>query len=196
MHDLCTSSWPQSHAIKLCIRIVSYARLTHHSEEQELARLLIKVTGTRVYLEMTVTRFLQPMSILTPPSTKVGSGIEPIQTRLYFVTPTFCCGEATRTPWPLPHEILNSERIPQTFFVVCRIALSASRRSYKTWISRARAINEQVFRRTSPAGGSSTLEKWRSAKGVVTTRFPSKEEHTTLSPKHSSRPRAMIWAAI
>ena len=23
------------------------------------------------------------------------------------------CGKATRTPWPLPHEILNSERIHQ-----------------------------------------------------------------------------------
>jgi len=40
------------------------------------------------------------MSILTPPSLKVGSGIEPIQTRLHFVTRTSCCGEATRTPWP------------------------------------------------------------------------------------------------
>ena len=29
---------------------------------------LIKVTGTRVYLEIAVTRFMQPMPILTPPS--------------------------------------------------------------------------------------------------------------------------------
>jgi len=86
----------------------------------------IKVMGTQVYLEITVTRFMQPMSILTLPRTKVGSGIEPIQTYLHFITPTSCCGEATRTPWPLPHGMLNSERIPQTFFVACRIALSAS----------------------------------------------------------------------
>ena len=50
-------------------------------------------------------------------------------------------------------------------------------------------MNEQVIRCTSPARGQSTFEKWRSAKGVVTTRFPSSEEQTTLSPKHSSRPR-------
>ena len=46
---------------------------------------------------------------------KVGSGIEPIQTCPHFVTRTSCCGEATRTSWPLPHEMLNSECIPQTF---------------------------------------------------------------------------------
>jgi len=89
---------------------------------------------------------------------KVGSGIEPIQTCPHFVTRTSCCGEATGTPWPLPHEMLSSERIPQTFFIACRIALSASRHSYKMWISRARATNEQVIRRTSPARGQSTLE--------------------------------------
>jgi len=50
----------------------------------------------------------------------------------------------------------------------------------------ARAINEQVIRHTSLARGQSTLGKWRSAKGVVTTRFPSCEKQTTLSPKHSS----------
>jgi len=59
-----------------------------------------------------------------------------------------------------------------------------------------RAINEQVIRRTFPARGQSTLEKWRSAKGVVTTRFPSSEEQTTLSPKHSSRPRYVISSDI
>ena len=119
---------------------------------------------------------MQPLSILTPPSTKVGSEIEPIQTCLYFVTRTSCCGEATRTPWPLPHRMLNSERIPQTFFVACRIAVSASRHSYKTSLLRARAINKKVIRRTSLARGQSTLEKWHSAKSVVTTRFPSSEE--------------------
>jgi len=31
----------------------------------------VKVTGTCVYLEITVTRFMQPMPILTPPSTKL-----------------------------------------------------------------------------------------------------------------------------
>jgi len=46
---------------------------------------------------------------------------------------------------------LNSVSIPQTFSVACRIAPSASWCSYKRWISRARAINEQVIRRTSPA---------------------------------------------
>ena len=56
----------------------------------------IKVMVTRVYLE--ITRFMQPMSILTPPSTKVGSGIEPIQTHLHFITCTSCCGEATPCP--------------------------------------------------------------------------------------------------
>ena len=156
----------------------------------------IKVTGTCVYLKMTVTRFMQPMPILTP-STKSVRGSNPFRpAHINFVTWTSCCGKATRTPWPLPHEMLNSENIPQTFLVVCRIALSASRRSYKTWISRARAINEQVIRRTSPARGQSTHEKWHSAKGVVTTRFPSSEEQTTLSPKHSSRPRYMLLAAI
>jgi len=45
-------------------------------------------------------------------------------------------------------------------------------------------LNEQVIRRTSPPRGQSTLEKWRSVKGVVTTHFPSNEEQTTLSPKH------------
>ena len=91
--------------------------------------------------------------------------------------------------WPLPHKMLNSVSIPQTFSVTCRIALSASWHSYKTWMSRARAINEKVIRHTSPTRGQSTLEKWHSAKGVVTTHFPSSEEQTTLSPKHSSQPR-------
>ena len=115
------------------------------------------------------------------------------QNRPHFVTRTSCRGEATSTPWPFPHEMLNSERIPQTFFVAyCRIAPTASARREKTWISRARAINEQVIRCTSPARGQSTLEKWRSAKGVMTTCFPSSDEQSTLSPKHSSRPRYMI----
>ena len=99
-------------------------------------------------------------------------------------------------PWPLPHRMLNFASIPQTFSVTCRIALSASRHSYKARIPRAIAINEQVILRTSPARGQSTIEKWRSAKGVVTTRFPSSEEQTTLSPKHSSRPRYMILATL
>ena len=41
--------------------------------------LLLKVTGTRVYLEITVTRFMQPMPILTPPSTKLVLGSNPFR---------------------------------------------------------------------------------------------------------------------
>jgi len=40
--------------------------------------------------------------------------------------------------------MLNSERIPQTFFIACRIVPSASVRRQKTWISSARAMNQQV----------------------------------------------------
>ena len=39
----------------------------------------IKVMGIRVYLEITVTRFMQPMSILTPPSTKSVLGSNPFR---------------------------------------------------------------------------------------------------------------------
>ena len=45
---------------------------------------LSKVTGTRVYLEITVTRFMQPMPIPTPPSTKSFLGSNPSD------PPTFC----------------------------------------------------------------------------------------------------------
>jgi len=34
-----------------------------------------KVTGTHIYLEITVTRFMQPMLILTLPSTKLFLGL-------------------------------------------------------------------------------------------------------------------------
>jgi len=61
---------------------------------------------------------------------------------------------------------------------------------------RAKAINEKVICHTSPARGQSTLEKWHSAKGVVTTHFPRSKEHTTLSPKHSSQPRYDISGYI
>ena len=36
---------------------------------QEVLWTIGKVMGTRIYLEITVTRFMQPMPILTPPST-------------------------------------------------------------------------------------------------------------------------------
>ena len=39
----------------------------------------IKVTGTCVYLEITVTRFMQPMPILTLPSTKSVLGSNPFR---------------------------------------------------------------------------------------------------------------------
>ena len=39
----------------------------------------LKVTGTRVYLEITVTRFMQPMPILTPPSPKSVLGSNPFR---------------------------------------------------------------------------------------------------------------------
>ena len=71
---------------------------------------------------------MQPMLILH----QVCSGIKPIQTRPHFVIRTFCRGEATGTPWPLPYEMLNShysERIPQTFFIVMQIP------SHTTWNS-------------------------------------------------------------
>ena len=139
---------------------------------------------------------MQPIPILIPPSTKSFLGSIPFRPAHIFVIRTSCRGEATRMPWPLPHEMLNSECIPQTFFFACRIAPSTSARSYKMWISRVRAINEQVIHRASPARDQSTHEKWHSAKGVVTTRFPSSEGQTTLSPKHSSRPRYMLLAAI
>ena len=64
----------------------------------------------------------------------------------------------TGTPWPLPHEMFNSERIPQTFIDASRIAPSASARWQKTLISSARAINEQFIRLTFPASGQRTLE--------------------------------------
>jgi len=38
-----------------------------------------KVTGTCVYLEIAVTRFMQPMPILTPPSTKSFLGLNPFR---------------------------------------------------------------------------------------------------------------------
>ena len=94
--------------------------------------------------------------------------MEPIQTRPHFVVRTSCRGKATRMPWPLPHQMLI-ERIPQTFFVVWRIAPSALAREQKTWISSARAINKQVIRRTSPASGQRTLGKWCPMKSAATT---------------------------
>ena len=76
---------------------------------------LLKVTGTR---EITVTRFMQHMPILTPPSANLFLGSNPFRpaAHIIFAIRTSCKGEATRTHWPLPHEMLNSERIPQTFY--------------------------------------------------------------------------------
>ena len=39
----------------------------------------IKITGTRIDLEIAVTRFIQPMPILTPPSTKSFLGSNPFR---------------------------------------------------------------------------------------------------------------------
>ena len=138
---------------------------------------------------MSCDNSMQPMPILTLCSSKSVLGSNLFRPAHMYINTNFLQRRGYMSPWPLPHKMLNSASIPQTF--TCRIALSASRRSYKTWISRARAINEQVIRHTSPARGQSTLEKWCSVKGVVTTRFPSSKEQTTLSPKHSSRPRYM-----
>ena len=104
---------------------------------------------------------MQSKPILTPSGTK---GIKPIQTRPHFVVRTSCRGEAARMP---PHEMLNSECIPETFFVACRIAPSASARRQKTSISSVRAINEQVIRHISPTSGKRALEKWRLTKSVL-----------------------------
>ena len=81
--------------------------------------------------------------------------------------------------------MLTSECSPQTFFVVCRIAPSASACRQKTWISSARAINEQVIRRTSPSSGQRTLGKWHPMKSAATTHLSSSEKlpcHYPLLP--------------
>ena len=39
----------------------------------------LKVMGTLVYLEIAVTRFMQPMPILTPPNTKSFLGSNPFR---------------------------------------------------------------------------------------------------------------------
>ena len=134
------------------------------------------------------------MPILTLSSSKSVLGSNLFRPAHMYINTNILQRRGYMAPWPLPHK--NSVSIPQTFSVACRIAPSASRRSYKRWISRARAINEQVICRTSPARGQSTLGKWHSVKGVVTTHFPSSEEQTTLYPKHSSRPRYVISSDI
>jgi len=47
--------------------------------QRALYNCSIKVTGTRIDLEMVVTRFMQPMPILTPPSTKSFLGSNPFR---------------------------------------------------------------------------------------------------------------------
>jgi len=81
-------------------------------------------------------------------------------------------------------EVSNSEHIPQTFFIVCRITPSASARRQKTWLSSARAINEQVIRRTSPASGQRALGKWHPMKIAATTHRSSSEKLPIQSPKY------------
>ena len=65
------------------------------------------------------------------PRNKVGTGLEPIQTRLLLERQTSCRGVATWTLWPLPRKLtcINSERMRQTILVVCRTVPSASGRS-------------------------------------------------------------------
>ena len=55
---------------------------------------------------------------------RVGARLKPIQTHPHLERPTSCRDVATWPPWPLPHKFLNSDSIPQTFFVMCRIAPS------------------------------------------------------------------------
>ena len=68
--------------------------------------------------------------------------------------------------------------------------------TFSTWISSARAINEQVICCTSPASGQRTLGKWRLTKSEVTTHISSSGKLPIQSPKHSSHIRYMILAVI
>ena len=122
----------------------------------------VKVTGTHVYLEITITRFMQPMPIHTPLSTKLLLGSNPFRPTCIHIL-QYYRGEATRMPWPLPHKMLNSEPIPQTFFAARRIAPSASdqhadRCEYQV---QAGKINK-FFTAHLPRAG--TLEKWHPMK--------------------------------
>jgi len=135
---------------------------------------------------------MQPMPILMPLSTKSFLGSNPFRPAQNFVIQTSCRGEATRTPWPFPHETFNSECIPQTFFIACRITPSASARRQKMTISSVRAINEQIIHRTSLTSGQRTLEKWRSMRSVATTHLSSSKKLPIQSLKYSSHTRYMI----
>ena len=92
----------------------------------------IKVVGTRVCHAITVTRFMQPMPILTLSRLKSMLGKNLFRPTHMYINTNFLQRRGYMASWPLPHKMLNSASIPQTFSVTCRIALSASRRSYKT----------------------------------------------------------------
>jgi len=102
------------------------------------------VMGTHVCHAITVTRFMQPMPILTLSSSKYARSRCWAQTYVFrpahmYINTNFLQRRGYMSPWPLP--MLNPVSLLQTFSITCTIALSASRHSYKTWISRARAIN-------------------------------------------------------
>jgi len=60
-------------AIHAISKYLILARSDHSSSQN------FKVTGTCIYLEITVTRFMQPMPILTPTSTKLFLGSNPFR---------------------------------------------------------------------------------------------------------------------
>jgi len=153
----------------------------------------LKVTGTHVHLEITVTRFMQPMPILTPPT------LSRFWDRTHSDLPTFCNTiflQRRSRKDALAPPTWNSERIPQTFSVACRIASAASARRQKTWISSARAINEQDTCHTSPANGQRTPGKWRPTESAVTTHLSCSVKLPIWSPKYSSCTKYMILAVI
>ena len=100
---------------------------------ESVQKFAIKVTGTRVCHVITVTRFMQPTLILTLSSLKlVLLGLNLFRPAHMYMNANFLQRHVYMARWPLPHKLLNSASIPQTFSIMCKIALSASRRSYKT----------------------------------------------------------------
>ena len=87
--------------------------------------------GTRIRHAIPVTRFTQPILILALSSSKSVLGSNLFSPAHMYINTNFLQRRGYMAPWPLPHKMLNSASILQTFSVTCRIALSASRCSYK-----------------------------------------------------------------
>jgi len=101
--------------------------------------------GTHVFHAITVTRFMQPMPILTLSSSKHAwsrcwAQIYVFRPAHMYINTNFLQRRGYMVPWPLPHKMLNPASIPQSLSITCTTELSASQHSYRTWISRARAI--------------------------------------------------------